>query len=218
MGGNFAKRVNLFTFWLRRVNKKEHYKQKMEGATGGERDATEGATYERGATGGATDEGGATAIAKDDSDDEEVTFSLTCEEIPGKRKGSIMYRTTDDHLWRINRKQSETKRFMYCYHSKITVDARVKKECNARGIMEMTAQRIVMSKPHNHEPDRELLDVLKLRQRVLTAAETSTVKLSHVFNDATRGQEGACRFGYQTINNSTILHNRSVVRQQFSQF
>ena len=176
MGGNFAKRVNLFTFWLRRVNKKEHYKQKMEGATGGERDATEGATYERGATGGATDEGGATAIAKDDSDDEEVTFSLTCEEIPGKRKGSIMYRTTDDHLWRINRKQSETKRFMYCYHSKITVDARVKKECNARGIMEMTAQRIVMSKPHNHEPDRELLDVLKLRQIALTAAETSTYR------------------------------------------
>ena len=162
----------------------------MEGATGGERDATEGATDERGATG---------AITKDDSDDEEVTFSLTCEEIPGKRKGSIMYRTTDDHLWRINRKQSETKRFMYCYHSKITVDARVKKECNARGIMEMTAQRIVMSKPHNHEPDRELLDVLKLRQRVLTAAETSTVKLSHVFNDATRGQEGACRFGYHPM-------------------
>ena len=173
----------------------------MEGATGGERDATEGATGgERDATEGATDERGATgAITKDDSDDEEVTFSLTCEEIPGKRKGSFMYRTTDDHLWRINRKQSETKRFMYCYHSKITVDARVKKECNARGIMEMTAQRIVMSKPHNHEPDRELLNVLKLRQRVLTAAETSTVKLSHVFNDATRGQEGACRFGYHPM-------------------
>ena len=40
---------------------------------------------------------------------------------------------------------------------------------------------------------------LKLRQRVLTAAETSTVKLSHVFNDATRGQEGACRFGYHPM-------------------
>merc|ERR1711934_192567 len=65
--------------------------------------------------------------------------------------------------------------------------------------MEMTTQRIVMSKPHNHEPDRELLDVLNLRQRVLTAAETSTVKLSHVFNDATRGQEGACRFGYHPM-------------------
>ena len=54
----------------------------MEGATGGERDATEGATDERGATG---------AITKDDSDDEEVTFSLTCEEIPGKRKGSLLH-------------------------------------------------------------------------------------------------------------------------------
>ena len=137
--------------------------------------------------------------AGDDDIDEEVTFSLTCEEIPGKRKGSFMYRTTDDHLWRINRKQSETKRFMYCYHSNLTVDARVKKVCNARGIMDMNTKRIVMNKPHNHEPDRELLDVLKLRHRVLTAAESSNVKLSHVFNDATRGQEGACRVGFHPM-------------------
>ena len=144
-----------------------------------------------------------TIATAEDGIDEEVTFSLTCEEIPGKRKGSFMYKTTDDHLWRINRKQSETKRFMYCYHSNLTVDARVKKVCNARGIMDMTTKRIVMNKPHNHEPDRELLDVLKLRHRVLTAAESSNVKLSHVFNDATRGQEGACRVGFHPMSRCT---------------
>ena len=88
---------------------------------------------------------------------------------------------------------------MYCYHSVLTADAKVTKVCNARGIMDICKERIVMSKEHNHVPDGELIQVLKLRQKVLTAAESSNVKLSQVFNDATRGEEGACRIGFHPM-------------------
>ena len=54
-------------------------------------------------------------------------------------------------------------------------------------------------KLHNHDPDMELLELLKLRDKVLSKAESTNVKLSQVFDDVTTGQPGACRLGYYAL-------------------
>ena len=138
-------------------------------------------------------------VEADDDDDSEVSFSFTYEEVPGKRKNSVLYQTTDDHLWRSNKKLSETKKYLYCYHFITTVDSRVTKKCHATAILDLNSRRIVPKKPHNHDPDHELLNLLKLREKVLSKAESSNVRLNQVFDDATRGQEGACRLGFYTM-------------------
>ena len=140
-----------------------------------------------------------TVEADDDDDDSEVSFSFAYEEVPGKRKNSVLYQTTDDHLWRNNKKLSETKKYLYCYHFITTVDSRVTKKCHATAILDLNSRRIVPKKPHNHDPDHELLNLLKLREKVLSKAESSNVRLNQVFDDATRGQEGACRLGFYTM-------------------
>ena len=148
---------------------------------------------------------------EDYDDDVEVSFSLTYEEVPGKRKNSVLFQTSDDHLWRKNRKLSETKIYLYCYHSITTVDSRVTEKCQATGMLHLNSQRIVPKKPHNHDPDRELLNLLKLREKVLSTAESTNDRLSQVFDDATRGQEGACRLGFYTIYIQLMCH--TVTRQ-----
>ena len=134
----------------------------------------------------------------DSDEDLEVTFSMTYEEVPGKRKGSVHYQTCDNHLWRVNRKLSDTKKYLYCYHFIPTVDSKVTAKCNATAILDLDKRRIVPSdtKLHNHDPDMELLELLKLRDKVLSRAESTNVKLSQVFDDVTTGQPGACRLGY----------------------
>ena len=147
--------------------------------------------------------------AEDSDEDLEVTFSLTYEEIPGKRKNSVLWHTADDHLWRKNRNMSETKKYLYCYHSMSTVDSRVTNKCPATAMLDLNTRRIVPKKPHNHEPDLELLDLLKLRDKVLSKAESSNVRLCQVFEDETRGQEGACRLGFYTMSR-WVTHEFSI--------
>ena len=63
----------------------------------------------------------------------------------------------------------------------------------------MSYFRIIPRKPHNHEPDVDLLRKLQRTSEVMHAAETSNVKLSEVFKDAVRGKEGAALISYATI-------------------
>ena len=84
-----------------------------------------------------------TFISENDGSEEdlEITFSLTFEEVPGKRKGSVLYQTCDDHLWRSNKKLSDTKRYLYSYHFIPTVDSRVTTKCHATAILDLDARR-----------------------------------------------------------------------------
>ena len=59
--------------------------------------------------------------------------------------------------------------------------------------------RILPRKPHNHEPDLDLLKSLQRRAEALEAAESTNVKLSDAFKSALRGKEGACLISYPTI-------------------
>ena len=66
--------------------------------------------------------------------------------------------------------------------------------------------RIIPRKPHNHEPDLDLLKSLQRRAEALDAAESTNVKLSDAFKNALRGKEGACLISYPAIARQVGAH------------
>ena len=73
------------------------------------------------------------------------------------------------------------------------------------------SKQLKITTPHNHQPDLKLLHRLKVRKAVLDAAASSSDQLNQVFNDATRGVEGAELVGYGTM-------YRLVIKIQFKKF
>ena len=156
------------------------------------------------------------------SDDEEITLQLPklkYEEVPGKRGGTL-YQTEDNHLYRsatyswwfslttscqlwnsfrFNRNLSDDRKFVYCFHVRITKDATVTEKCNASGILHSSTEEIELQKAHNHSPDLSLLQKFKIRAKILHAAEVTTKPLNMVFKDVTRNEEGAMLVGYPAM-------------------
>ena len=96
-------------------------------------------------------------MASDSGDDDEVTFSLRVEHVPGGKKGGRGYFKTDDgHLYRANKKLSETEYFMYCYHYRPTTLSSIDAKCNGTGMMNESTMRFFLKRPHNHEPGMKL--------------------------------------------------------------
>ena len=56
---------------------------------------------------------------------------------------------------------------------------------------------------HNHAPDIPLLQKLKLKKKLLTAAENSTAPLNQVFKDVARGEQGAGLVGFGNMSRYT---------------
>ena len=78
-------------------------------------------------------------LAVTDSDDEEVTLmirKMTYEEVLGKRDGVFYHTELDNHLYRFNRPAKNNKKFVYCYHVKLTKDAEVKEKCKGFGVID----------------------------------------------------------------------------------
>ena len=90
-------------------------------------------------------------------------------------------------------------KFLYCYHIKDTKDRSIKVKCKGSAILDPSALRIEGKVPHNHSPDTELLQKLKIKQKVIEAAKKSNAALNVVFKDATRGQPGASLVGYGSM-------------------
>ena len=65
------------------------------------------------------------------------------QEVPGKR-GGVFYQTTDDHLYRFNRKGKDNKIWVYCYHIKLTRDAEVTQKCKVFGVLDPEVRKILI--------------------------------------------------------------------------
>ena len=132
-----------------------------------------------------------------DDDDDEVTLmvrKMKYEEVPGRKKGVFYHTPCDDHLYRFSKKAKNEKKYVACYHVRLTNDRDVnvvKEKCTGFGVLDPVSKEIKITSPHNHAPDINLLKRLKIRDTILKAAANSTAPLSQVFNDATRGEPGA---------------------------
>ena len=72
-------------------------------------------------------------------------------------------------------------------------------KCKGSAILDPLTSRIEGKAPHNHSPDMELLQKLKIKKKVLDAAKNSNAPLNVVFKDATRGEPGASLVGYGSM-------------------
>ena len=83
------------------------------------------------------------------------------EEVPGRNKNSKGFLCTPDkHLYRINRKISDTQYHVYCYHSRKTKDSNIDGTCSASGVMDTSTKKITLKKKHHHLADIQLLQVI----------------------------------------------------------
>ena len=89
-----------------------------------------------------------------------IGSSLPFEEVPAsaQRKGCIFYKTSDGHLYRIQRPE-----YLICYHSKDTYDSKVFPKCKASASLKMG--RVTLKQPHNHAPDKGLIRKFKRRNK-----------------------------------------------------
>ena len=129
-------------------------------------------------------------------------FPMEYEEVAANRAGSSMYLTkVDNHLYRLKGPLDgeDNKRFVYCYHNRITRHAQVKDKCYGCGVLDREAKTIRLTKPHNHEPDLRLLSRLRIRNKILQETLSSDAPLKEVFKNATLGEEGADLVGYSSI-------------------
>ena len=132
-----------------------------------------------------------------DDDDDDVTMMVRktkYEEVPGRKKGVFYHTPLDDHLYRFSKKAKNEKKYVACYHVRLTNDRNVniiKEKCTGFGVLDPVTKEIKITSPHNHEPDIDLLKKLKIRDTILQAAANSTDPLRQVFHDATRGVPGA---------------------------
>ena len=129
-------------------------------------------------------------------------FPMEYEEIEGKMAGSFMYLTkADNHLYRLNTPldNEDNKRFVYCYHVKMTRDAQIRENCYARGVLDREAKTIRLTKSHNHEPDTRLLSLIRLRNKILQETLNSDAPLREVFKNATLGEEGADLLAFSSM-------------------
>ena len=114
-----------------------------------------------------------------------------------------MYFTkADNYLYRLNRPLDgeDSKRFVYCYHIRITRHSRFSEICHASGILDREAKTITLTKPHNHEPDMRLLSSLRIRNKILEeTVRTPFTPLKVVYKNATHGEEGADLVEYNKI-------------------
>ena len=148
-----------------------------------------------------------------EDDDEEITFmvrKMKYEELPGKRKGTFFHTPNDDHIYRRNKNAKDNKKFVACYHVKLTNDRDVnivEEKCSGYGVLDPETREIKITNAHNHEPDLTLLKKLQIRNKILTEVANTTTPLNQVFHDATRGVEGAELVGWPTIS-STMQRQR----------
>ena len=94
------------------------------------------------------------------------------------------------------------KRFVYCYHYKPSrlATANVKEICRASGVLDREAKTIRLNRPHNHEPDVEMLSFLRIRSKILhETVRTPFTPLKEVYKNATYGEERAHLVGYDSI-------------------
>ena len=102
----------------------------------------------------------------------------------------------------------QDKKFLYCYHVRLTKDATVTEKCYGSGVLDPNTGFITLKKAHNHAPDTKLLTTLKIRAKVLGAAESSNAPLNQVFKGATRGEEGSELVAYGNIYKAMQRHRR----------
>lgn len=100
----------------------------------------------------------------------------------------------------------EDKKFLYCYHVKLTKDATVTEKCYSSGVLDPNSGFIKLNKAHNHAPDSTLLKRLKIRAKVLGEAESSNAPLNQVFKGATRCEEGSELVAYGNIYKYVFYH------------
>ena len=140
-----------------------------------------------------------------DDEDDEITLmvrKMKFEELPGKR-GAIFFHTPNDgHIYRFNKKAKDNKKFVACYHVKLTKDRDeniIKEKCKGYGVLDPETKEVKITNAHNHRADLNLVKKLQIRDKILTETANSTESLSQVFNDATRGVDGAELVGFPSI-------------------
>ena len=103
--------------------------------------------------GNETDHGIGIGMESDDGE-EEVTFALRAEHVPGTAKGSRgYYRTCDNHLYRFNKKLKYGEGwFMYCFHARPHALSSIDVKCGGTGVLLLESLRFYPRQPHNHEP------------------------------------------------------------------
>ena len=101
-----------------------------------------------------TDHGIGIGMESDDGE-EDVTFALRAQHVPGTAKGSRgYYRTCDNHLYRFNKKLTYGEGwFMYCFHARPSSTlSSIDVKCGGTGVLLLESLRFFPRQPHNHEP------------------------------------------------------------------
>lgn len=108
------------------------------------------------------------------------------EIIEGRRKHSTLY-VYDNFVYTVNRRRG----------NKIYASCNKSKTCSGRGVI--VDDHIAITKAHNHEGDRELINSIRFASTCKMRAETDTARLIDIYNEESERFKNT-RISYNTIN------------------